>query len=57
MESKNIVISNEEEKIYYTNYIKMISEALLYYEKVNRSKKDLKNHSRAYKFFYSISES
>ena len=35
MESKNIVISNEEEKIYYTNYIKMISEALLYYEKEN----------------------
>lgn len=57
MESKNIVISNEEEKIYYTNYIKMISEALLYYEKENRTKKDLKNHSRAYKFFYSISKS
>ena len=53
MKSNNIIILSDDQKRYYTNYLNEISEALKAYEERNKIKKDVKNYSRAYKFFMS----
>ena len=50
MKIENIVISSDEQKVYYVNYVNKIMEEL-------KIKKDIKNYSRAYKFFMSTNKS
>ncbi len=53
MKSNNIIILSDDQKRYYTNYLNEISEALKAYEERKKIKEDVKNYSRAYKFFMS----
>ena len=57
MKIENIVISSDEQKVYYVNYVNKIREALKIYEERKKIKKDIKNYSRAYKFFISTNKS
>ena len=57
MKIENIVISSDEQKVYYVNYVNKIREALKIYEERKKTKKDIKNYSRAYKFFISTNKS
>jgi len=51
MKIKNVVISSDDQKRYYINYLNEIIEALNVYEEKKHIKEDVKNYSRAYKFF------
>ena len=53
MKNSNIIISSDDQKRYYINYINEINEALKAYEERKKIKEDIKNYSRAYKFFMS----
>ncbi len=51
MKIKSVVISSDDQKRYYINYLNEIIEALNVYEEKKHIKEDVKNYSRAYKFF------
>ena len=53
MKERNIIILSDDQKRYYINYLNEINEALKEYEERKKIKEDVKNYSRAYKFFMS----
>tara|TARA_B100000427_G_scaffold297772_1_gene278370 strand:- start:3942 stop:4124 length:183 start_codon:yes stop_codon:yes gene_type:complete len=53
MKDSNIIILSDDQKRYYINYLNEINEALKAYEERKKIKEDVKNYSRAYKFFMS----